>query len=116
VLNKDFHKANFVTIMSDGSTDPGIVEQELVYLRYVSDGLPKVKTVDVVDLKHSHADGVVAGIDRGLGKIVFSLEKFDGKYLMLLQYIVWLTIFNWKFWTQILHLFPRKAKGTVMFR
>ena len=35
--------------------------------------------VDVVDLKHSHADGVVVGIDKGLGKIGFSLEKLaDG--------------------------------------
>ena len=43
VLNEDFqgelHKANFVTIISEGSTDAGIIEQELVYLQYVSDGL-----------------------------------------------------------------------------
>ncbi|KAK2163488.1 hypothetical protein LSH36_79g11050 [Paralvinella palmiformis] len=82
-LNEDIqgelHKANCVTIMSDGSIDVGIIEQELVYLQYVSDGLPKVKMVDVVDLNDGHADGVVAGVDRGLGKIGLSLKKFaDG--------------------------------------
>jgi len=82
-LNEDIqgelHKANCVTIMSDGSIDVGIIEQELVYLQYVSDGLPKVKMVDVVDLNDGHADGVVAGVDRGLGKICLSLKKFaDG--------------------------------------
>ena len=35
--------------------------------------------VDVVDLNDGHADGVVAGVDRGLGKIGLSLKKFaDG--------------------------------------
>jgi len=154
MMNEDFqgklHKANFVTTMSDGSTDAGIVEQEHVNLWYVSDDLPKVKMVDVVDLKHSHADGVVADVDRGLGKIGISLErladgnsdfpnsvsqnydgasvnmgsvngaaaKFGGKYLMLLQYIVWLTILNWEFWTgnnKYLKIFESTVKGIFKF-
>ena len=30
----DLHKARFVSVMSDGSTDTTIVEQEVVYVRY----------------------------------------------------------------------------------
>ena len=36
----DLHKARFVSVMSDGSTDTTIVEQEVVYVRYVDHGNP----------------------------------------------------------------------------
>lgn len=63
--------ARFISILSDGSTDKGIVEQELVYVRYVGeDGVVKTELADTVNLEHGHANGVKDGILKGLNTLV----------------------------------------------
>ena len=32
-----------VSMLSHGSTDSGVIEQEIVYVRYLKDGLPKTE-------------------------------------------------------------------------
>ena len=63
----DIKSARYISVLSDGSTDKGIREQELVYVRYVdSTGNLKTKLADIVQLQHQHAHGVKDGILQGL--------------------------------------------------
>ena len=53
-LDNDLESAQFVSYLSDGSTDSGIIEQEIIYIRYVKNGevctgfagIAEPKTVD----------------------------------------------------------------------
>ena len=56
----------FVSVMSDGSTDTTIVEQEVVYVRYVDHGNPVTKLASIQALEHGNAEGVHQGVMKGL--------------------------------------------------
>ena len=43
----DIHKARFVFVMSDGSTDRTIVEQEVLHIRHVDHGNPVTKLASI---------------------------------------------------------------------
>ena len=62
----DLNKARFVSVMSDGSTDTTIVEQEVVYVRYVDHGNPVTKLASIQALEHGNAEGVHQGVMKGL--------------------------------------------------
>ena len=74
--------ARFISILSDGSTDNGILEQEIVYLRYTGDG-GKVQTrlADIVDLTYGHAQGVTDGIFKALESAEMPCEILAGKLI-----------------------------------
>ena len=74
---EDLKGANFVSILSDGSTDCSNLEQENVLVRYVS---PKTRNpvtmfCGIVSLEHSHADGVLDGIFRALNLVGLTKES-----------------------------------------
>ena len=62
----DLHKARFVSVMSDGSTDTTIVEQEVVYVRYVDHGNQVTKLASIQALEHGNAEGVHQSVMKGL--------------------------------------------------
>ncbi|XP_048246220.1 zinc finger protein 862-like [Haliotis rufescens] len=72
-LQKEFipelKKARFVTILSDGSTDSAILEQETVFMRYVSHGQPVSFHAGTVPLEHCHADEVLDGIRKAVESV-----------------------------------------------
>ena len=79
---EDLRKARFVSVLSDGSTDKGIVEQELVYVRYISQsGELKTRLADVVNLEHGHAEGVKNGILKGLESVGLATEDLSEKLI-----------------------------------
>ncbi|XP_062616845.1 zinc finger protein 862-like [Saccostrea cucullata] len=63
---------NCVSILADGSTDAAILEQEIVYLRYVHpiSGIPVCRQIDIIAVKSSDASGVLgalnAAVENGL--------------------------------------------------
>ena len=64
---EDLKGAIFVSLLSDANTDCSNLEQENVLVRYVS---PKTRNpvtmfCGIVNLEHSHADGVLDGIFKG---------------------------------------------------
>ena len=59
--------ARFISILSDGSTDRSILEQEIVYVRYTGeDGKVQTRLADMVDLTYGHVQGVSEGIFKAL--------------------------------------------------
>ena len=55
----DLKNSRFFSVLADGSTDSGIIEQESVFVRYVDKGGEVRSTlVDVVDLESGNAEGM----------------------------------------------------------
>ena len=44
-------KAPFVSILSDGSTDRAVIEQEIVYLHYVDQCMPTTRMINLISLE-----------------------------------------------------------------
>lgn len=55
----------FFSAMADGSTDSGIIEQELLFVRFLDNGLPVNRFLTVQSVKHANADGILQAIDNG---------------------------------------------------
>ena len=73
-LKKDFAadllKARYYSLLTDGSTDASILEQEVIYVLYLSDeGCPVVKFLSVETPEHAHADGLKACIENAFERI-----------------------------------------------
>ena len=60
-LLSEHHYAN----LTDGSTDSSILEQEVLYVLFLSpsSGLPVLKFLSVESPEHAHADGLKACIE-----------------------------------------------------
>ena len=52
----DMKNSRFLAYLTDGSTDTGMREQEIAYCRYVKEGSPVTKFLDIQHLEHAHAD------------------------------------------------------------
>ena len=88
---KDMKNARFLSYLSDGSTDAGIREQEIVYSRYIKDGVPVTKYLGIKQLEHAHADGTLSAIEAALCNHLKTTEvvyekgvncNFDGASVM----------------------------------
>ena len=42
-LSESFNSAHFFSVLSDGSTDSGVIEQEAIYVRYLGNGCTQTK-------------------------------------------------------------------------
>ena len=83
----------FLSIVSDGSTDSGIVEQETVYVIHANKkGRSVSHFVNIVALESANADGILHGITQsllGIGITEATLQQklvgcnFDGASVML---------------------------------
>lgn len=85
-------KSRFLSVLSDGSTDNSIIEQELVYVRFLCNGKPQTKMIKIVDVKHAHAVGILNAIDGAVKDVGITLEiwlskvvcaNFDGASVMM---------------------------------
>ncbi|XP_021365405.1 zinc finger protein 862-like [Mizuhopecten yessoensis] len=72
--------ARFLSVLSEGSTDSSVTEQETVFVRYVgTNGHPDTQFVSIVALQSAHAEGVLTGIDEALNSVGLSRELLDSK-------------------------------------
>ncbi|XP_071964144.1 zinc finger protein 862-like [Antedon mediterranea] len=71
----------FLSVLSDGSTDSGIIEQEIVYVRYLSNGSPETRMVKIVDVKHGHAAGILDAIDDAVAGVGISPDLWESKVI-----------------------------------
>ena len=74
--------------MSDSSTDTTIVEQEVVYVRYVDHGNPVTKLASIQALEHGNAEGLHQGVMKGLANMELTADKLqpaDSAFLTLLR-------------------------------
>ena len=69
-VSNERENARFISILGDGSTDKGIIEHELVYVRFVdSEGHIQTKLGDIVNLDQGNATGVKEGWLKGLESV-----------------------------------------------
>ena len=67
---------NFISILSDGSTDISVVEQEVVYVRYIkSNGRADTVLVNIVAPEHGHGLGLFEAIKTALLSIGLDFEN-----------------------------------------
>ena len=71
-LKADLEAADFFSVMIDGSTDRADIERELIFIRFIKDGYPKMAYLRVEALRHATADGVMDALNEA-----FSLFGFD---------------------------------------
>ena len=54
-LLEELSKANYYCLLTDGSTDAGVVEQELLYVLLLIEGRPRVKIFSIESPNHVKA-------------------------------------------------------------
>ena len=83
-LKFDVANARFLAVLSDGSTDAGILEEEAVYLRYVKNGIPLIfKAIEDVLISLKEANNLeddATFLDAVYNKLVNC--NFDGANVM----------------------------------
>ena len=82
-LQEDVNNARFLSILSDGSTDSGNIETEIVYARYLKDGVPNTKFAGIEPINSADAPGVLSAIETGM-KNALNLESVDSVYQKLI--------------------------------
>ena len=66
----ELKQARYFTLLTDGSTDSSILEQEVLYVLFVSsDGYAKVKFFAIETPEHAHADGLKAMISESFERV-----------------------------------------------
>ena len=59
-------QARFISLLIDGATDSGNLEDEIVYIKYVDAKRGLVQRfLGIQDVRHANADGVLATVDIG---------------------------------------------------
>lgn len=62
-LDADLSDARFVSYLSDGSTDTGIKEQEIIYARFIKNGYPVTSFVGIQKPEDTKAKGTLKAIE-----------------------------------------------------
>jgi hypothetical protein len=79
-LAKDLANARFFSCLNDGSTDASVVEQELVYVLFLSEGTPTLKFLSIESVKSGNAEGIRASIEEAFTRIGLTsfVDKLTG--------------------------------------
>lgn len=84
-LLEKIKKASYFSILIDGATDSAKLENELIYIRYLSTEGPVNSYLSIEDVKNGNAAGVLDTIYAGSDEIKHCLEKIRN---VLLWYCV----------------------------
>ena len=57
-LKKLIFKANYISVLSDGSTDSAVTEQEMIYVLFICEGIPVLKYLSIENAKNADALGL----------------------------------------------------------
>ena len=71
-----FHKANFITLMSDGSTNKSVVENEIVYVHFCIKGEVHCFFLGLIDCETADAKCIFNAIMRALTFSKMTREDF----------------------------------------
>ena len=69
ILRSSIKNSRFVSILSDGSTDKRIIEEEIVYVRFVEDGKPHTKLVSIESRSSVDAAGIMTAIQDSIATL-----------------------------------------------
>ena len=73
--------SRFFSVMCDGSTDSAVLEQELIYVRFIDNGLPVSKFVSIQELKSGDAPGIIMAIDAAFEFIGFDSSEWKERLI-----------------------------------
>ncbi|KAM3871389.1 LOW QUALITY PROTEIN: apoptosis-stimulating of p53 protein 1-like [Diretmus argenteus] len=77
-LLADLKHTRYISVMIDGATDSGVLENEIVYIKYFTEERGVVQSfLGIEDVKHAHADGVLSAVQSVFEKA--GLEKWKEK-------------------------------------
>ena len=68
-LRKGLKSTNFLSVLSDGSTDSSFKEQEIVYSRFCQGGVITEKFIGIVDVEKADAVGIKWALDTAMNNI-----------------------------------------------
>ena len=66
---KDLAKARYFCILSDGSKDSSVTEQELVYVLFLLCGKPMLKFLSIEPANNANAEGFIVALRKLLNKL-----------------------------------------------
>ncbi|VDI54723.1 Hypothetical predicted protein [Mytilus galloprovincialis] len=78
-IKDNIHKAKFVSILSDGSTDASITEIEMIYTRVCVNGIVQVFFVNTAYVAKSDASGIIEAMKRSVEKLDVPWDDFTKK-------------------------------------
>ena len=81
LLKKDLDTINYFSVLTDGSTDSGVTEQETKYILFLNDGVPKVQYFSVESIKNANAAGIHKSIQTAFNR--FSVTEFKDRIVGL---------------------------------
>ena len=108
-LKKLIFKANYISVLSDGSTDSAVTEQEMIYVLFICEGIPVLKYLSIENAKNADARGLKSileitfnrfGIIRYYNKLVglnldgasINMGKHNGLNVLLRDEAPWLRL------------------------
>ena len=68
-LAETINAARFITILSDGSTDVSVYENEIIYVRFAAQGEPHTMFVSIVRVPKADANGIFRAISGALDEL-----------------------------------------------
>ena len=58
LLKKDLDKINYFPVLTDGSIDASVTEQEAMYILFLNDGVPKVRYFSVESVENANTAAI----------------------------------------------------------
>ena len=80
-LAENISKARYYLVLNDGCADSSVREQELIYIHFLDDGIPKVKYLSIESVKSADAAGIHNSIIQGFNR--FGITSFEEKLVGL---------------------------------
>ena len=68
-MKAELKDAKFISIISDGSTDVSVKENEAVYIRFCVKGVPKVSFISMETTGKADANGILGAIKKALAHV-----------------------------------------------
>ncbi|KAG5273476.1 hypothetical protein AALO_G00151730 [Alosa alosa] len=76
-LKDKIKSARFFSIITDGSVDRSVQDQEIIYITFLDNGLPVNNMVNLVTLQHANSQGILDAIISGLPQAGISIEDLN---------------------------------------
>ena len=80
-LKKDLAKAHYYSVLCDGSTDKSVIEQEAIFILFLSDGFPALRYLSIESVDHATATGVLSSLTTAFER--FGVPSFEKSLLGL---------------------------------
>ena len=68
-FKKDLANTHYFCVLSDGSTDGSVIQEELVYLLFLKSGKPLLKFLSIEAANHANAEGIIECIKTAFEQI-----------------------------------------------